>query len=766
VVNQEQNSDDISRLTELLESARETSVYGHDRIDMYRRYYRDNVAEEKKDKFTGETIRKSKYRSRLIKKRFKDRMSLLSESVLSDDFLFISSKWNLGYSLADRLLNYQWNVLIDKHNVVTQSVKNLVVDGTAILKTEWSVEKRQQKVIKEEPILATSADEIEDQRMVEAFNSGQQVQVGVKQTESVEDVVVSSKPTVKVVEPTDMYFGDGYIIERTRKTYQEVLASASIDVRESVLKEIFSDRQNSTFPLDAYIISSQEGDGYSLISDQQFLTSFRDLALKKIYVYQYWGKLADRSDSLTVENERVVVWFDNVILSNMENPYSHKQAPYSIARYETFDNSEFGESESEVLHHDQTAATTISRTLHTAVLNSKSGQTLYRDGFFTPTEEKLYRAGHKAKFNKSMDARDSIVNVDFPTISGGAFDLLEIFSNSFNDGSSTTGVQVDDRGNNLQVSIRDASLLRSYLDMLTSVARFIHSMNVQLHVGDLSIEDALGSTIVSQEYVESLPQELKYVASAKTPHEKSEISKSIEMLMTTSGGNMDEAISLSHYIELALIGGNYALAMRLSKTLDKVENPPEDPMDQIMLEREQLENERIKADIARMKSVSDENTARAMERLNKIEEATAHSETMLAEAKAMLAQAQAEKQQAETDFFRNELDYVRSGRKLRDEQLKDEYQHGANLEKEKVRTERELKFNEQKALIAKQEKDGAGKKDEDINHPETFLQAMQNVKKVKNKSANTVGNARSSVENGSYADDEEEKQYGEAIKPN
>lgn len=765
---------DILRLTEILATAKDQSEEGHDRIDRYRRYYRDNVAEISKPKKTGHEPIKSRYRSRAIKKLFRKKISLLTESVLTDDFLFTSSGWNLGYTKEDRLLNYQWNIQVDRHSIVNKSAKNLVIDGTAIIKTEWATEDLEKIIEVEVPVIARSVEEViraypDEPSAIEAFQQGKAVQIGTTIKKDKQTVIVSSKPVINVVEPSNIYFGNnGSIIEKIRMSYLDIISNASIDVKESVLKEAFTKSEN--YNIDNMWMSDQEGDGsYSSISVEYFASTYRDLALKEIDVYQYWGKFSDDSDSVEIEKEMVIVWAGETILSKIENPYQHKKPPYSVSNYETFDNSKFGESESEVLHHDQTAVTTISRVLHSLVLNTHAGQTLYRDGLFTPQEERNYLNGKSAIFNKSHDLKDSIVSASIPTIDNGSYDLIGMFTQPFDESDIVDGSSsVDQNGKGIPSTVNDSALLRTYLDLLTSVAGFINSMNIQLNANETSIVDAIGTTVIPEGYLQNINRDIKFVAGARTPHEKAEMSMSIEKLMATSGGNMDEKISLAHYIELALINNNYALAKELSLTLDNLKNPPPDPMQEIMIEREKLENERIKAEINRLKSQSNENDARAMERLNKIEEMTARSETMLNEAKATLAQAQVEKSRAETDFFRNELEYVVSGRKQRDDEIRDEFKHGARLESESVRTDRELKLNQMKADQAKELK---GKEvdvtKEKSDNPETFLQAFQRVRTLKNKEMNTVGNARTSVMNGNYADKEEELQYnGEAIKPN
>lgn len=766
---------DIGRLNEIFDGAKSDSLDGHDRIDKYRRFYRDNTQEKKSAKKTGMEPIRSTYRSRAIKKLFKKKMSMITEPILSDDFLFTSSGWNIGYTKEDRLLNYQWNIQIDKQAVVSKSAKNLIIDGTAILKTEWETKEVEKVEDVEVQIFAKTEQDViyaypNNQGAIDAFRNGQDVPIGstIKKEKVIK--VISSKPTVKVIEPTNMYFGpNDVVIERIRMSYIDIISSASIDVRESILKEAFETSDN--YSIDDMWISYQEGSGYELISSQRFVTNYRDLALKEIDVYQYWGKFSNEEDGVDIEKEMVIVWTGNTILSKIENPYSHKKAPYSVGTFESYDESKFGESESEVLNHDQTAITTISRVLHSLVLNVNSGQKLYRDGLFpSPQDERNYLTGKSAKFNKAFDVKDSIISSDIPTISNGAYDLIGMFSQSFIESDLAGGASnKDETGQDIVASVNDAALLRSYLALLTSVAGFINSMNIQLQINETTIIDALGSTVVPSGYLKEINRDLRYVASARTPHEKRQMANSIEKLMSTSGGNMDEKISLSHYIELALISNNYALAMELSVTLDNLKNPPPDPMEEIMLEREQLENERIRAETIRLKSQANENDAKAIEKLNKVEEMTARSETMLNEAKAMLTKAESAKSMAETEFFKNELDYVRSGRKQRDQEIRDEYQHGANLEREEVRTYRELKLNNMKAEQAKLDKANSEKTDKEVkkdDKSETFLQAYQKTIGLKNKETNAIGNAKASVFNGSYADDEEENQYGEAIKPN
>ena len=108
------------------------------------------------------------------------------------------------------VLNYQWSTKIPKTKIVGDIVRNLVDEGTAIVKTGWDAEIGYKIVESEEPVYATPEESIQlMQQKVQAgemsqeeaqamMEMGQPVEKGKQKVYNEEETLIRNQPTYEV----------------------------------------------------------------------------------------------------------------------------------------------------------------------------------------------------------------------------------------------------------------------------------------------------------------------------------------------------------------------------------------------------------------------------------------------------------------------------------------------------------------------------------------------------------------------------------------
>jgi hypothetical protein len=117
---------------------------------------------------------KSKVRPKLIRKQAEWKYPALEEPFLNTQNMFeIKPRtWEDVESAKQNalLLNYQWDVKIDKVELVGDIVRTIVDEGTVIVKTGWEFEEEEIEVEEEVPVYATPEESM--MMYEEAVNRG------------------------------------------------------------------------------------------------------------------------------------------------------------------------------------------------------------------------------------------------------------------------------------------------------------------------------------------------------------------------------------------------------------------------------------------------------------------------------------------------------------------------------------------------------------------------------------------------------------------
>jgi len=160
-----------------------------------------------------------------------------------------------------------------------------------------------------------------------------------------------------------------------------------------------------------------------------------------------------------------------------------------------------------------------------------------------------------------------------------------------------------------------------------------------------------------------------------TASKRNNMASKLITLMQTNSANMSPQIAAIHYMKIAKLWGHYDLVDMIKDDMNR------EPTEQ---EKWQQQYEMTMAELAlKEKQIELLKLAKELE----LDDAT----ILKAKATAESALAQADKLHAQKQLFDQEFNLIESGTKREQEKEDREYQHLANLEREKVRTEREQK---------------------------------------------------------------------------
>lgn len=683
-----------------LEYSRTYSDIVKARIVNYRQYYSDT---------NNKTLKSSNYRSKSIKKEFSKIIPSITEPVLSNDKLFSST----GYDDSDKsiqLLNYQWNYFLDKNRIVNEAVNNFVIDGTAIIKSEWKLVteiKKKKSLIyssNRNTVLevAASKTKVQAKKILDEFNITGKAPVGIREED--EEIVLENRPAIKVVNPLNVIIDPKaknikdarFVIETYELTYKDILNNYRMYISPlDVIREAFSQASEySAYDAEQFATINQNGNIENMIN--AFIGEYNTVAEKKVLAYEYWGEISE--DNITTK-QKVVTWIGSTIIRYTDNPFSHNTHPYSSGSYTYSNDSIFGESDSELIVDDQTGLSRVMRVLDNASIKAENQQEFIEEGFLPDiTQQQNYKKGNTVFFKRGSDPRSAIYKNSVEALPDNVSFLKDVYDRQISDSVGITPDYVNNN-NNVEdpVNDKEMSKLRSFLEILSDVGSKIVSMNKQFIYEETIINKPTG------EKTSILPDELVYkdgitVAITKSRRQRRLDEERLMRLMSTQSANMSPKVAALHYLELAEMFGKYSLASKIEKNIQDMDKP--NPANELELERLKLENNKIQlemkkleADSNQLNAKAEENIAKAVERYFAVSKNVSGTEAELNKARGNLANAQVSKFNAQTELFNQEFNLIDSGTKQANEDAKLEFQHQANLEREKVRTDRELELN-------------------------------------------------------------------------
>lgn len=569
----------------------------------------------------------------LIRKQAEWRYSALTEPFLSTDELFTVSPvtWEDRQAAIQNqlVLNYQFNIKIDKVRFIDDYVRTAVNEGTVIVRVGWR--EQTQKIKETVPVYAYYPAQTPDQvaAIQEALqlkldnpnayhnlpddiiasvdysyeNRGAYVarQEGTQEVEY--DKIIVNQPTAEVVNSQNVVIdptcnGDIKQAQFVIYSFETSKSDLEKDGRYKNLDKISASMSN---PLNTSDHMTEDQSGFN----------FKDEPRKKFIAYEYWGYWDINGDGKTVPI--VATFVGNTMIRLEENPFPDKQIPFVIVPYLPVTRSIYGEPDGALLEDNQKIIGATTRAMIDILARSANGQTGIRKDMLDVTNRRKFDKGEDYEFNANVDPRQGVYMHTSPEIPQSA-PLMIQYQN--NEAESLTGVKSFSQGIASQAlgdvaagirgaldaaSKRELGILRRLAQGIVDIGYKFVSMNAEF----LSEEEVV--RITNDDFVSVRRDELAgnfdLKLSISTAEADNQKAQELAFMLQTMGNSLPFEMSQMVLSDIARLRNMPDLAKRIEKY-----QPQPDPLAQ---RKAELEIALLEAQIAETQSKAIENRASA-----------------------------------------------------------------------------------------------------------------------------------------------------------
>ena len=676
--------------------------------------------------------RKSNYKSKLIEDEVLSAASELQYHITNPSRLFNVIALNNEESAREHslLLHKQFDSI--KSDLADESSVAFAIDGVLCLKTGWKlVEDTKEEVA---PIMACSSEEalkcIESvtsdkkrEKLKKMFKETGTIPIGFKRI--TKKIVKENRPTVTTINPSTLIVDPKakrpsdirFVVEVHETDYVSLINSKGNFINLKKLKEYIknttSEAETSTTGYDPYI-------------DEDGMFEFSDMARKKFTVHEYWGYY-DIYNNNTLE-PIVAMWVGDILIRLEKSPYPFKELPYDFASYYPRYGSIWGLSIAGRLYHEQRSKTGLIRAMQDITDAEAADQEFVDTSIFVnDVQIANYKAGKTVYLKKGADPSRGIYKRNTTPVSPALFDQLRLYdNNTVNKTGNFTTDQIQYSatvsGNSEVIdgiTYKKKSVIRRYLNIFEAVGKKITQMNAAFILeGDKKYSDNTDKSKLCDVNIDLLQEPVNVLIDILTSKDADSKAAKIISLMNTSIGSMSENTAYTHFKKVAELWGMPDVVASIEAEMEAKANyqPTEQELElqRLELEKLKLQNEKIKLDILSQTKEMENKDTIMLERLNRLELEVEKANKFRIEAEGYLSQAAANKYNAQTKLFNQSFDLVDSGIKRQQEKEDAEFQHKANLERESIRTARELELMNRK-YGDKSKEDNSKKSEENID---------------------------------------------------
>ena len=570
-------------------------------------------AEYNGDPYGNEKKGKSAIVSRDIKKQSEWQHATIVDPFVStsDVIKCVPITWEDEESARQNelLLNTQFCRKFDRFNFMSKAVKVLDREGTLVVQTGWDYEDEEVTTMAEMVVI----DE----------ETGREI---IVEQEVTETIVKKNQPTAKVCRNEDIYIDP---------TCQDNLDNAQFVIYryETDLSSLKKDGRYKN--LDKVARFHREDFDYDPPDETEF--KFSDEPRKKLVVYEYWGNYDVNNDGIA--EPIVCAWVNDVIIRLQSNPYPDGKAPFIVVPFNSVPFKIHGEANAELIGDNQKVKTAIVRGIIDNMAQSNNGQVAIRKGALDQINRKKFLAGQNFEFNGSPG---DFWQGSYNNIPGSAFDMIGLMNNEI---ESITGTKSFSGGINAGSLGATATGARGALD-----ATATRRMNIVRNVAENLIKPLIRKWMsYNSEFLED--EEVVRVTNEKfVPIRRDDLDGKVDLDITISTAEDNAAKSQELSFLLQTLGPNEDPVIRRTLMADIMElmrmpdqakrireyQAPQDPVQeqlkQLELERLVLENEKLKADIADKTARAQENTIDAELKRNKAAVEAAKARKLTSEA--------------------------------------------------------------------------------------------------------------------------------------
>jgi hypothetical protein len=615
----------------------------------------------------------SNVQPKTIRKQAEWRYPNLSEPFLNTENIFTVEPATYADVEAakqnEQLLNYQFNIKLDKVLLMDTCARVLVNEGTAILRVGWDY--REGLLDEEKPVYsfnpvndAAQAQQLTlqyqqigammqqgaedalkqvDPSLIIGFRmsqqTGQLVQAAQTGTEIVKvKGVTINQPTVEVcdyrnvmIDPTCK--GDldkaGFVIFQFETSLSDLKKQTglykNLDKIEENIKNAILNRASIELSDDEFI----EGSNFN----------YKDKARKKFTAYEYWG-FWDYNDTGIAE-PFVATWVDNILIRLEENPFPDKKLPFVLIPYLPRIRSVYGEPDGVLLEDNQKIVGAVTRGMIDIMGKSATGQRATRADALDLVNKKKFEQGLDFEFQSTGGDPSTLFHVfQFPEIPQSAPLMLQMQNaeaealtgvKAFSTGSQgISGSSLGEsataaRGALDAASKRELTILRRMSEGMKKVARKIIAMNAVF----LSEEEVI--RVTDSEFVtikrDALRGEFDLKLKITTAEDDNAKAQELAFMLQTGAANADPE-------EVRMIRAEIADLRKMPALAKKIRDFKPEP-DPLVVKEQELKIKLLEAQIQNELAKAHENAANGDKDLEIVNTEKAKQRKLLAEADAI-----------------------------------------------------------------------------------------------------------------------------------
>ena len=613
---------------------------------------------------TGAAKRKSKrgrsqVQPMLIRKHAEWRYANLSGPILETRNIFnVNPVTALDvYSARQNalVLNNQFNTKLHKVQFVDRMVRTLVNEGTAIIRVSWDYQTKVKQIEVPDYSFRPASPEIAQayQGMLQAHQQGESMgevpekfQVGMRMSQQtgtpVEAVVTGShlEDQVEVVKNQprlDICDYTNVIVDPLAKG---VIDDANFIIFEFTTSKSDLRKQTKRYHnIDAIGVGNTDvvGGGENSITDETQTFNYKDAARKKYSAYEYWGYWDYNGTGIA--EPFVATWIGDVMVRLEVNPYPDGKLPFVLIQYLPDDKGNFGEPDGALLSDNQDIIGAVTRGMIDVMARSANGQIGTRqDAMDAPNRRKLGR-GEDFEFRGDADPRNLFHSFAYPELPQSATYMLGLQNQdaeslsgvkAFAGGAGLSGASLGDSATGIRSAMDSASKRESAILLRVSVGLIEIGRKV-IAMNSAFLDETEVVRITDEEFVEvkrdDLAGNFDLSLSIATAEENNSKASELAFMLQTTGPGSDPQ-------EVRMIRAEIARLRNMPDLAKKIEDyePQPDPM---AIEKQQLEIELLKAQIANENAKAHENNANGEYDMSRLASEAARARKLNAEADAI-----------------------------------------------------------------------------------------------------------------------------------
>lgn len=578
---------------------------------------------------------RSKIAPKLVRKQVEWRCPSLTEPFLSNkQLLQVSPRTYEDVRAAKQnqlVLNYQFQNKLNLVKLMDEIVRTMATEGTAILKPIWvhqentirtyediyepqldptvvaEFQQLMQNLQQDDTFFVTLKEE-DKLGLQQYMQTGQPLRyIKTERRETEELRVTANHPDVEICDIDDVYVDPTCKgkIEKAKfivRRFTTCIADLEADGRYKNLKEVKAHVASNT----------QQGAPRAIETGFQF----KDDARKQIEAYEYWGYW-DTDDSDTL-NPIVATWVGNILIQLERSPYSTNRLPFIFIPLVPVKGSLYGEPDAELLSDNQAILGATMRGLIDLMGRSANGQIGTAKGFLDNTNKIKFNNGENYDYNGELPPDKAIYTHKFPELPASAFNIISLVQN---EAESLSGVKAFNTGmtgdalgkvaagvrSAMDASAkRDAAILRRIAEGITELAYIFQELNGMFLTEDDVIRLTNDTFIPIDQDNMSGDFDLKIDIS--TAEEDAAKVNDLSFLLQTGQNSFPFEYTKQILAAIASLKKLPDLA-RFIEDYTPAPDPIAEQKAQLELQKLQLENELIRAQIAEVSTKANVNSA-------------------------------------------------------------------------------------------------------------------------------------------------------------